>query len=119
MPRIRKSKEIIYYIQDFIDYCRYKELSTKTIKSYYQTLTLFSKYLEEEKEIFNVNDVNKEIVEEYIQFTKDRGKYSYVADEKSLNKTYQNNRRDIDKEILKSTLSKYKIISINNILFYI
>ena len=51
MPRIKKSKEFVCYIQDFIDYCRYKELSTKTIKSYYQSLTLFSKYLEEEKNI--------------------------------------------------------------------
>lgn len=46
MPRIRKSKEIIYYIQDFIDYCRYKELSTKkTLKSYESTLKLFAKYI--------------------------------------------------------------------------
>lgn len=93
MPRIKKSKEFVCYIQDFIDYCSYKELSTKTIKSYYQSLTLFSKYLEE----YNINDVTKEIVEEYMIFTKERGKYSYVADEKSLSKTYQNNRRDIGK----------------------
>ncbi|GAA0857786.1 hypothetical protein GCM10008916_12910 [Clostridium nitritogenes] len=107
MPRIKQSKEFVCYIQDFIDYCSYKELSTKTIKSYYQSLTLFSKYLEEEKNIYNVNDVTKEIVEEYITFTKERGKYSYVADEKSLNKTYQNNRRDIGKEISASTLNNY------------
>ncbi len=63
MPRIKKKKEIGYYIQDFIDYCTYKDLSVKTIKSYYQTLTLFAKYLEEEKDITTVTDVNIEIVE--------------------------------------------------------
>ena len=31
MPRIKKKKEIGYYIQDFIDYCTYKDLSVKTI----------------------------------------------------------------------------------------
>ena len=107
MPRIKKKKEIGYYIQDFIDYCTYKDLSVKTIKSYYQTLTLFAKYLEEEKDITTVTDVNKEIVEEYIAFTKDRGKYSYVADEKTLNVTYQNNRKDIGKEISVATLNNY------------
>ena len=107
MPRIKKKKEFGYYIQDFIDYCTYKDLSVKTIKSYYQTLTLFAKYLEEEKDITSVTDVNKEIVEEYIAFTKDRGKYSYVADEKTLNVTYQNNRKDIGKEISVATLNNY------------
>lgn len=107
MPRIKKKKEFVYYIQDFIDYCSYKELSVKIIKSYYQTLTLFFKYLEEEKDIDNINDVDKYVVEEYINFTKERGKYSYVASEESLNKTYQNNRRDIGKEISVSTLNNY------------
>lgn len=119
MPRIKRKKDYITYIQDFIDSCTLKGLAPKTIKSYYQSLTLFCKYLEEEKGIMSIEEVNKDVIEEYLQFIKERGKYSYVADEKSLNKTYQNNRRDIDKEILKSTLSKYKIISINNILFYI
>ncbi|MEE0726109.1 MAG: tyrosine-type recombinase/integrase, partial [Clostridium saudiense] len=43
----------------------------------------------------------------YIAFTKDRGKYSYVADEKTLNVTYQNNRKDIGKEISVATLNNY------------
>lgn len=107
MPRIKKKKEFGYYIQSFIDYCTYKDLSVKTIKSYYQALTLFTKYLEEEKDITSIADVNKEIVEEYITFTKDRGKYSYVADEKTLSVTYQNNRKDIGKEISVTTLNNY------------
>lgn len=107
MPIIKKNKEFIYYIQDFIDYCSYKELSTKTIKSYYQSLTLFFKYLEDEKNIYNINQVTKNVVEEYIKFTKDRGKYSYVADEKSLSKTYQNNRKDIGEKISGSTINSY------------
>ncbi|OPX47862.1 tyrosine-type recombinase/integrase [Clostridium thermobutyricum] len=108
MPKIiKKNKDIVYYIQNFIDFCKYKELSTKTIKSYYQTLTLFAKYLEEEKEILDIQKVNKEIVEEYIEFTKSRGKYSYVADEKSIETTYQNNRRDLGDEISAATLNNY------------
>lgn len=36
------------------------------------------RYLEEEKDITDINRVNRDIVQEYITFTKDRGKYSFV-----------------------------------------
>lgn len=39
---------------------------------------LFSKYLEEEKDIKDITKVNKNFVEEYISFTKERGKYSHL-----------------------------------------
>lgn len=109
MPKITRSskKEFSYYIQEFINYCDLKGLSTKTIKSYYQTLTLFFKYLEEEKNIFDINKVNKDVVEEYLVFTKERGKYSYVANEESLKKNYQNLRKDLGKEVSISTLNNY------------
>lgn len=52
MPRIvKKTRQIVDLIQDFLDYCSYKNLSIKTIKSYNQTLILFIRYLEEEKGI--------------------------------------------------------------------
>ena len=107
MPKIKKCKEFSSYVQDFTDYCYLKGLSVKTIKSYHQTLLLFSKYLEEERGITDINKVNKDVVEEYIQFTRDRGKYSYVADEKFLKQNYQDKRSDIGKEVSASTLNNY------------
>ena len=75
MPRInKKSKKIEEIVQDYIDYCNYKNLRPKTIKSYYQTLMLFASYLEEELEITDIKKVNKKVVEDYLAFTKDRGK---------------------------------------------
>ncbi|WP_308937175.1 site-specific integrase [Clostridium sporogenes] len=41
-------------IEDFLEYCSYKNLSNKTIKSYNQTLVLFMRYLEEEKDIIYI-----------------------------------------------------------------
>ncbi|MDQ0149207.1 site-specific integrase [Eubacterium multiforme] len=87
MPLIKSKRCYAAYIQDFIDHCTLKGLSPKTIKSYYQLFILFTKYLEE-KEIFDINKVNKSIVEEYIEFTKERGKYSFIADEKYLRTNY-------------------------------
>ena len=39
-------------IDDFINYCDYKNLSTKTIGSYEQTLRLFIRYLQDNIIIF-------------------------------------------------------------------
>lgn len=107
MPRIsRKNKNYEDLIQDYIDYCSYKNLALKTIKSYNQTLMLFTYYLREEKNINDINKINKEIVEEYISFTKERGKYSFVADEGYL-KANIDKRKDIGNEVSVSTLNNY------------
>ncbi|MCR1975019.1 site-specific integrase [Clostridium sporogenes] len=41
----------------FLEYCSYKNLSNKTIKSYNQTLVLFMRYLKEEKDIIAINNL--------------------------------------------------------------
>lgn len=107
MPRIsKKNKTYEDLIQDYIDYCSYKNLSMKTIKSYNQTLMLFAQYLREEKNIEDINKVNKEVVEEYINFTKDRGKYSFVASDGYL-KANIDKRGDIGDEVSVYTLNNY------------
>ena len=54
MPRIIKTKTINSIIVEYLEYCSYKNLRLKTIKSYHQTLMLFAKYLEEELEITDI-----------------------------------------------------------------
>lgn len=108
MPRIiKKAKQMIDLIQDFLDYCNYKNLSIKTIKSYNQTLILFMRYLEEEKDITDSNKINKDIVQEYITFTKDRGKYSFVASTDGMVKANIDRRSDIGEKVSDSTLNNY------------
>lgn len=108
MPRITKTKKpIIDLIQDFLDYCMYKNLSKKTLKSYNQTLMLFMRYLEEEKDIDDIHKVNEDIVQEYIQFTKERGKYSFVASTDGMIKANIDKRTDIGEEMSDCTLNNY------------
>lgn len=108
MPRIiKKSKSIIDLIQDFLDYCDYKNLSKKTIKSYNQTLVLFMRYLEEEKDITDINKIDKDTVQEYIIFTKDRGKYSFVASTDGMIKANIDKRSDIGEKVSDATLNNY------------
>ena len=53
-------EKIDYEIDDFIDYCTSKNLSTKTIGSYEQTLRLFIRYLRDKDEK-KENDKNDKI----------------------------------------------------------
>lgn len=108
MPRIsKKSKTIDDIVVDYLEFCNYKNLSKKTIKSYHQTLMLFSKYLEEEKSIREISKVNENVVEEYIRFTKERGKYSYTSTIEGSTKANLHKRTDIGKEVSNSTLNNY------------
>ncbi|NRY59879.1 tyrosine-type recombinase/integrase [Clostridium beijerinckii] len=106
MPRIKKkAKDMDDIILDYLSYCHYKDLSKKTIKCYQVTLMLFAKYLKEEKNIENFEDVNKDVVEEYMQFTRDRGKYSYTSSEEITTKAA--NRKDIGNKISNVTINNY------------
>lgn len=107
MPRIKQNKNLNNIIIDYLEYCNIKNLRPKTIKSYHQTLMLFSKYLEEELNITDVDKIKKEHVEEYITFTKERGKYSFSSSEESINKANLDKRQDIGKEISDVTINGY------------
>ena len=106
MPKISKNLSLSNAIIDYIDYCSYKNLSKKTIQAYFQTLTLFAEYCKTELNITDVNQVTKEIVEQYISFTKERGKYSYTS---TSNKLMQNifSKRDNYKRVSDCTLNNY------------
>lgn len=68
---------------------------------------LFMRYLEEEKDIDDIYKVDKDIVQEYIQFTKERGKYSFVSSIDGMIKANIDKRTDIGEEISDSTLNNY------------
>lgn len=108
MPKILKSKRNFnFYIEDFMEYCKLKDLSKKTMKSYEATLKLFSKYLEEEFQVIKIEEVNVKHVNEYVKFTKERGKYSYVSDDKSVALNNPATRKDFGKTISTATINNY------------
>lgn len=104
---LKSKKDINFYLGDFMEYCTLKDLSKKTLNSYESTLMLFIKYLEEEYRIVDLQKVKKEYIEDYIEFTKKRGKYSFVADERSIKLNYPEYRKDFGKEISNSTINNY------------
>ena len=63
-------------IDDFMNYCEYRNLSKKTLLSYEQTLRLFSRYLIDIYKINRSEQVTQQIILNYINDTKERGKYT-------------------------------------------
>lgn len=100
-------KNINFMIDEFMIYNESKNLSKKTMMSYEQTLRLFSKYLEEEKTIVDVTKVTEKIIREYINYTKNRGKYTVVIDNKTKKTNTPEVRKDFGKKVSITTVNNY------------
>lgn len=108
MAKILKSKRNFeFYIEDFMEYCNLKGLSRKTMKSYEATLKLFAKFIDEEFQIMKISDIKDKHIKDYIKFTKERGKYSYVSDDKSVVLNNPSVRKDFGKTVSASTVNNY------------
>ena len=108
MAKILKSKRNFnFYIEDFMDHCKLKGLSRKTMKSYESSLLLFSKYVEEEFQLSRLEEIKLKHTNEYVKFTKERGKYSYVSDDKTVLINNPSIRRDFGKDVSPATINNY------------
>lgn len=104
---LKQSKTLEFYLEDFMEYCTLKDLSKKTLNSYESTLQLFFKYLKEEYMINRIQDVTYEQVNSYLKFTKERGKYSYVSDDRTVKFNYPDMRKDFGNTISDTTINNY------------
>ena len=96
-----------YEIDDFMSCCDSKGLSKKSMRSYEQTLRLFAKYLEEQKQIYSTKEVTKESVRDYIVYLKERGKYTIISNENTREWNKPHNRTDYSKPIKNATINNY------------
>lgn len=98
-------KDFNYYVEDFMLYCSAKNLSTKTMKSYEQTLKLFQLYMENEQDVKEVDKVTTRQVREYIEYLKERGKYTVQTANMDINNP--EGRTDRGKTISTTTINNY------------
>lgn len=108
MPKI--SKKLLNFeeaINDFMIYCTNKDLTKKTMKSYESTLKLFSKYMEDDKKIYSPLKVKTKDIKQYLEFTKNKGKYSYVGDINSIKQNNPSSRGDFGKPVSMWTVNNY------------
>ena len=104
---LKQSKTLEFYLEDFMEHCTLKELSKKTLNSYESTLQLFFKYMKEEYMINKIQEITYEGVDSYLKFTKERGKYSYVSDDKTIKTNYPDARKDFGNAISDTTINNY------------
>ena len=100
-------EKIDLQVDDFINYCDYKNLSTKRIGSYEQTLRLFIRYLIEECKITKTEQVKEQNIKDYLTSIKERGKYTVVANDNTKKFNCPQNRQDFWKKVSIATINKY------------
>ncbi|PES80081.1 integrase [Bacillus cereus] len=102
-----KVSETEWYLNDFLIYCQSKNLSPKTISSYEQTLKLFLLWLKNEQDLEEVNHVKAGHIRQYIAYVQERGKYTVVSREDSINSNHPQNRMDYKKSVSNVTINNY------------
>lgn len=100
-------EQIDYEVDEFIDYCTSKNLLTKTIGSYEQTLRLLTQYLKDNYKVKSAGDTKKLHIREYIKYLQERGKYTVVSNQNSKIINFPENREDYGKKISTTTINNY------------
>ncbi|EOU1756426.1 tyrosine-type recombinase/integrase [Clostridium perfringens] len=103
----KKKHELLDILDDFMTDCKYRDLRRSSIRLYERSLRLLFKFLEDDYKLIYVEDVKEEHIRNYIKFTKERGKYSYVSNENNLDINSPQNRGDFGQPISLCTLDSY------------
>ncbi len=96
-----------YQIDEFMVYCRSRELRMKTIESYEHTLRLFERWCNDELHITQVDEVTEGVIRRYITNLQERGKYTFYANEKAKETNFPDRRRDFREPISANTINNY------------
>jgi integrase/recombinase XerD len=96
-----------YDIDNFMSDCQLRDLRPKTMQSYEQSLRIFEKYMVDVQQVTEAAAVKEEHIKEYIQYLRNRGKYTVVANEQSRKSNTPQNRPDLNKPISETTINNY------------
>lgn len=109
MARIltKNKNELLDILDIFMTDCKYRDLRRASIRLYERNLKLLFKFLEDDYNIIYVEDVKEEHIRNYIKFTKERGKYSYVSNDNIINSNSPQNRGDFGQPVSLRTLDNY------------
>lgn len=102
-----KNMDMDYQIDEFMIYCRSKQLRQKTMNSYEQALRLFERWCREQIQIETVTDVSEAIIRQYITDLQERGKYSFYCNDESKRINYPERRRDFRAPVSVTTINNY------------
>lgn len=100
-------EQIDYDVDEFMDYCTSRNLATKTIGSYEQTLRLLVQYLKDKYKVKSAGDTKELHIREYIKYLQERGKYIVVSNQNTKIINFPENRDDYGKKISITTINNY------------
>lgn len=96
-----------FQLDEFMIFCRSRQLREKTMNSYEQCLRLFARWCEESMNITRVDEVTEGVVRRYITDLTERGKYSLYADDRRKETNHPERRRDFRNPISATTINNY------------
>lgn len=96
-----------YQVDEFMLFCRSRQLREKTMNSYEQTLRLFERWCYESLQIDSVDQITEGVIRRYINDLMERGKYSFYVNDKTKNINYPERRRDFRNPISITTINNY------------
>ena len=96
-----------FQLDEFMLFCRSRQLREKTMNSYEQTLRLFERWCEEQLKIDRVDLITENVIRRYITDLMERGKYSFYANDRKKEINYPERRRDFRSPISVTTINNY------------
>ena len=96
-----------FQFDNFMLYCRTRQLSPKTLASYEQTLRLFQRWLKEELQTETVDKITEPIIRKYIDDLMERGKYTFYTNDESKGLNFPERRRDFRQPISPVSINNY------------
>ena len=96
-----------FQIDEFMLFCRSRQLREKTMISYEQTLRLFERWCWEQFKIDTVEHINEGLIRRYITDLMERGKYTFYVNDKGKAINHPDRRRDFRAPITKTTINNY------------
>ena len=99
--------EFDWQIDEFMIYCRSRQLREKTMLSYEQSLRLFERWCKEQLEIETVDKVSEGVIRRYINDLQERGKYTFYSDDQKKEVNHPDRRRDFRKPVSVCTINNY------------
>ena len=107
MRKTKVVKDFDYYIDEYMYYCRSRQLRPKTMNSYEQTLRLFERWCLDEEDITEPTEVRESTIRKYICSLQERGKYTVCSNDRSKKFNYPERRKDYRHEISNTTINNY------------
>ncbi len=98
-------KSIDYWIDEYMVYCRSRQLREKTMNSYEQALRLFERWCQEQMKIDDISKITENMIRRYINDLQERGKYTFYSNDKKNESNFPDRRRDYRKPVSVCTIN--------------